>query len=140
MIIDRTARRHAEMILLDYPSDKKLYEEIVRDTILTAPTPVQGMPDIDEDYTKPRSVVEAKALKIYSNKRLERLKTKIDAVEAAMFSLPEEQRKVIQERYFIKRRKKTAYGTLWKLGYSERQMKRITQKVIIHIAKQMGDM
>lgn len=91
-----------------------------------------------EDYIKPQSVTEAKALKMTS-KRAERLKKEIGAVELAYNSLKPEEQKVIKIRFWSDRRRNMPYTKIDEVAYSERQMRRIVKKIILQVGIYLGE-
>lgn len=78
-MIDRDAWHIVEIIIRRYPISKKEYSEYIDQVMASSINHSAGV-NFTEDYIKPQSVTEAKALKMTS-KRAERLKKEIGAVE-----------------------------------------------------------
>ena len=138
MKLNRDSWRIIETIIMRYPERKKEYEELVEDIIESSGSG-DGKNGSNPDYTKPQSVTEAKAMKMLSDKYLQNMKKEIDAVESVFESLNEEEKKVMRIRYWSTRRKKVPYLKMIQCGYSERQMKRIVNRIITQIGQKLGE-
>lgn len=138
MKLNRDSWRIIETIIMRYPERKKEYEEQVAD-IINSSGSSDGKSGSSPDYTKPQSVTEAKALKLLSNEYLQKMKREIDAVESVYESLNEEEKKVMRIRYWSTRRKKVPYLKMSQCSYSERQMKRIVQRIITQVGRKLGE-
>lgn len=136
-MIDRDAWHIVEIIIRRYPSAKKEYKEYIEQIMASSSNPATGV-SLSEDYSKPQSVTEAKALKMTS-KRAERLKKEIEAVELVYNGLKPEERKVMQARFWSDRRRNMPYTKMDKVAYSERQMKRIVKKIISRVGVYLGE-
>lgn len=137
MRLNRDSWKIIELIIMRYPEKKKEYEEYVSD-IINSSTPSDGHVGSSEEYIKPQSVTEAKALKL-SNAYVNKLKKEIDAVEFVYNGLSEEKKKVMRVRYWSNRYKKTPYLKMSHCGYSERQMKRIVFEIINLVGRYLGE-
>lgn len=136
-MIDRDAWHIIEIIIRRYPVSKNEYDAYI-DQVMTSSTNHATGVNFSEDYSKPQSVTEAKALKMTS-KRAERLKKEIGAVELAYNSLKPEEQKVIKIRFWSDRRRNMPYTKIDKVAYSERQMKRIVKKIIMQVGIYLGE-
>ncbi len=137
MRLNRDSWKIIELIIMRYPEKKKEYDEYVSD-IINSSSPSEGHIGSSEEYSKPQSVTEAKALKL-SNAYARKLKKEIDAVEFVYRGLSEEEKKVMRIRYWSNRYKKTPYLKMSQCSYSERQMKRIVLKIIIQVGRYLGE-
>lgn len=136
-MIEREAWKIVELIIRRYPYKKKEYEEYISE--IMASSPAAGITIIDsEDYSKPQSVTEAKALKMTSV-YADRLKKQIEAVEFIYNNLKPEEQKVMRIRYWTDRRRNIPYLQIKGVSYSERQMKRIVYKIIVQVGKYLGE-
>lgn len=120
-----------------YPETKKEYETYVLD-VITSNTSEDSKRSCSEEYIKPQSVTEAKALKL-SNKYAERLEKEIKAVETVYNSLSEEEKKVMRIRYWSTKGRKIPYVKMAAVNYSERQMKRIVCRIITQVGQKLGE-
>ncbi len=136
-MIDRDAWHIVEIIIRRYPLSKKEYKEYIDKVMTSSSNPAIGV-GFSEDYSKPQSVTEAKALKMTS-KRAEKLKKEIEAVELAYNSLRPEEQKVMKTRFWSDRRRNMPYTKIEDVAYSERQMKRIVKKIIQHVGVYLGE-
>lgn len=116
---------------------KKEYREYI-DQVMASSSNHSAEVNFSEDYSKPQSVTEAKALKMTS-KRAERLKKQIEAVEMVYGSLKPEEQKVMENRFWSDRRRNIPYTKIDKVAYSERQMKRIVKKIILQVGVYLGE-
>lgn len=137
--INRASWRIIETILLRYPQRKKEYEEYISD-IMASPAGGSSRPsDPARERDKAQSVTEAKALKMTSV-YFERIKKEVEAIEFVYNDLRKEEQDVIRVRYWSKGiRKPVPYHRLTSCSYSERQMQRIVQKVIIRVGRYIGE-
>ena len=137
-MIDHDTWHMIEIIIRRYPAAKKEDEQYISETIMTSPRVAGIRITEDEDYTKPQSVTEAKALKMTSV-YADRLKNQIEAVELGYNNLRPEEQKVIEERFWSERGRKIPYLQIQGVNYSERQMKRIVKRIIIQVGKYLGE-
>nr|DAH44474.1 MAG TPA: Protein of unknown function (DUF722) [Caudoviricetes sp.] len=137
--INRASWRIIETILLRYPQRKKEYEEYISD-IMASPAGGSSRPsDPARERDKAQSVTEAKALKMTSV-YFERIKKEVEAIEYVYNGLRKEEQDVIRARYWSRGiRKPVPYHRLVSCSYSERQMQRIVQKVIIRVGRYIGE-
>ncbi len=137
--INRASWRIIETILLRYPQRKKEYEEYMSE-IMSSPARGSSRPlDPEEDRDKAQSVTEAKAMKMTSV-YFDRIKKEIEAIEFVYNDLRKEEQEVIRVRYWSRGiRKPVPYHRLVSCSYSERQMQRIVQKVIIRVGRYIGE-
>ncbi|MBR1701929.1 MAG: hypothetical protein IJ716_08235 [Lachnospiraceae bacterium] len=126
-----------EIIIRRYPAKKREYEEYISDVMGAAFVSNHDTNDGD-DYTKPRSETEAKALKLTSV-YAEKLKKEIEAVEYAYNNLSSEEKKVMRERYWTIRYRNKPYTKMINCNYSERQMHRIIKKIITQVGRHIGE-
>lgn len=137
MRLRRDSWKIIELIIMRYPEKKKEYEEYISDVVLSSGT-AEGYLGSSDDYTKPQSVTEAKALRL-TNAYVSRLKKEINAVEFVYNGLNDEEKKVMRTRYWSDRYKKTPYLKMSQCSYSERQMKRIVFEIISQVGRYLGE-
>lgn len=137
-MISRDSWKMIEIIIRRYPESKKEYEQYIESIMASSPSPAAGMA-LSEEYSKPQSVTEAKAIKLSSSIRGNRLKNEIEAVELVYKSLRAEEQKVMQERFWANNKRNTPYTKINNVGYSERQMKRIVKKIIMRVGTYIGE-
>lgn len=135
MKLERESWRIIELIIRRYPDKKREYEEYISD--IMSSTCGDGYQGTGES-NKPQSVTEAKALKMTSA-YADRIKKEIEAVEFVYNGLREEEKKVMEERYWKDRRRNTPYLQMKQSSYSERQMKRIVYKIICQVGRYLGE-
>lgn len=136
-MIDRDAWHIVEIIIRRYPSSKQEYKEYIDRVMASSSDPAAGE-SFSEDYIKPQSVTEAKALKMTS-KRAERMKKEIEAVELVYNSLKPEEQKVMRARFWSDQKRNVPYMKIKDAAYSERQMKRIVKKIISKVGVYLGE-
>lgn len=136
-MIDRDTWKMIEIIIRRYPEAKKEYKEYIDKVMTSSSAPAAGV-NFSEDYSKPQSVTEAKALKMTS-RRAETLKKQIEAVELVYSNLKPEEQKVMQNRFWSDRRRNIPYTKIEKVAYSERQMKRIVKRIISQVGVYLGE-
>lgn len=136
-MIDRDAWHIIEIIIRRYPVSKKEYGEYIDQVMASSSNHSAGV-NLSEDYSKPQSVTEAKALKMTSE-RAERLKKQIEAVELVYESLNPEEKKVMEKRFWSDRRRNIPYTKIERVAYSERQMKRIVKRIIQKVGIYLGE-
>lgn len=136
-MIERESWKIIELIIRRYPYKKKEYEEYISEIMASSPATGAGITE-SEDYSKPQSVTEAKALKMTSV-YAERLKKQIEAVEFVYNNLKTEEQKVMRIRFWTDRRRNIPYLQMKSVSYSERQMKRIVYKIIVQVGKYLGE-
>lgn len=78
-MIEREAWKIVKLIIRRYPDKKKEYEQYIAEIMASSPATGMSIKG-SEDYTKPQSIIEAKALKMTSVYAY-RLKKQIEAVE-----------------------------------------------------------
>ena len=137
--INRASWRIIETILLRYPQRKQEYEEYISD-IMASPAGGSSRPsDPAREKDKAQSVTEAKALKMTSV-YFERIKKEVEAVEFVYNDLRKDEQDVIRVRYWSRGiRKPVPYHRLVSCSYSERQIQRIVQKMIIRVGRYIGE-
>ncbi|MCM1122537.1 MAG: hypothetical protein NC416_08140 [Eubacterium sp.] len=136
-MIERESWHIIEYIIRRYPSAKKEYEGYVSEIMSATGAAVVRVTE-NEDYTKPQSVTEAKALKMTSA-YADRLKHQIEAVELVYDNLRPEEQKVMSARFWTDRRRNIPYTKIRGVNYSERQMRRIVKKIIIQVGRYLGE-
>ena len=136
-MIERESWKIIELIIRRYPYKKKEYEEYISEIMASSQAADVATTD-SEDYSKPQSVTEAKALKMTSV-YAERLKKQIEAVEFVYNNLKPEEQKVMRIRYWTDRHRNIPYLQMKNVSYSERQMKRIVYKIIVQVGKYLGE-
>ena len=136
-MIDHDTWHLIEIIIRRYPEAKKEYEQYIDKIMTSSSAPAAGV-KYSEDYIKPQSVTEAKALKMTST-RAETLKKQIKAVELVYSSLKQEEQKVMENRFWSDRRRNIPYTKMDKAAYSERQMRRIVKKIILQVGIYLGE-
>ena len=135
MRLERDSWKIIELIIRRYPDKKKEYEEYISD--IMSSTTGDGYQGTSES-NKPQSITEAKALKMTSA-HADRIKKEIEAVEFVYNGLPDEEKKVMRERYWTNRRRNVPYLKMTQNSYSERQMKRIVYKIICQVGRYLGE-
>lgn len=136
-MIDCDTWKMIEIIIRRYPAAKKEYKEYIDQVMTSSSTPAAGV-NFSADYSKPQSVTEAKALKMTS-KRAETLKKQIEAVELVYNNLKPEEQKVMENRFWLDRRRNIPYTKIKDVAYSERQMKRIIKRIISKVGVYLGE-
>ena len=136
-MIEKEAWKIVELIIRRYPDKKKEYEQYIAE-IMASSKRGGTMITESEDYTKPQSVTEAKALKMNSA-YADRLKKQIEAVEFVYNNLRTEEQKVMRLRFWSDRRRNIPYLQMKDTSYSERQMRRIVYKIIVQVGKYLGE-
>lgn len=137
MRIERESWKIIELIIRRYPDKKKEYEEYISEIMCSSKTDGYHAPS--EDYSKPQSVTEAKALKMNSA-YMDMIKKQIEAVEFVYNNLRPEEQKVMQTRYWTDRKRNIPYLKMTGCSYSEKQMKRIVYKIIMQVGKYIGEL
>lgn len=112
MRIKRESWKIIELILIRYPKTKEEYE----------------------CYVKNRYKGEGWA-SVYE----ERIVREVTAVESVYQSLNEEEKNVMEERYWNGEKKKVPYYKMSQNSYSEKQKKRIVHKIIHEVGKMLGE-
>ena len=136
-MIERESWKIIELIIRRYPYKKKEYNEYISE--IMASSPAAGVIITDsEDYSKPQSVTEAKALKMTSV-YADRLKKQIEAVEFVYNNLRPEEQKVMRIRFWTDRYRNIPYLQMKSVSYSERQMRRIVYEIILQVGKYLGE-
>lgn len=136
-MISRESWKMIEFIIRRYPDAKKEYEEYIENIMATSSNPEAGV-ILSEDYSKPQSVTEAKAIKL-SSARQHKLKMEIEAVELAYKNLRQEEQEVVRGRFWKDRKRNIPYTEITGVEYSERQMKRIVKKIILQVGIYIGE-
>lgn len=136
-MIDHDTWHMIEIIIRRYPEAKKEYEQYIDRIMTSSSAPAAGV-KYSEDYVKPQSITETKALKMTSV-RAETLKKQIEAVELVYSNLKPEEQKVMRIRFWSDRRRNIPYTKMDKVAYSERQMKRIVKKIIARVGIYLGE-
>lgn len=136
-MIERESWKIVELIIRRYPDKKKEYEQYISE-IMASSTAAGIIISESEDYSKPQSVTEAKAMKMNSV-YADRLKKQIEAVEFVYSNLRPEEQKVMRIRFWTDRRRNVPYLQMKEVSYSERQMKRIVFKIIVQVGKYLGE-
>lgn len=136
-MIDHDTWHMIEIVIRKYPAAKKEYEQYIDKVMTSTSAPAAGV-KYSEDYSKPQSITEAKALKMTSA-RAETLKKQIEAVELVYGNLKPEEQKVMKNRFWSDRRRNIPYTKIEKVAYSERQMRRIIKKVIVQVGVYLGE-
>lgn len=126
-----------EIIIRRYPAQKKEYRQYISE-IMESLRSAQPEVAASEDYSRPQSVTEAKALKMTSP-RAERMKREIEAVELTYKSLGREEQKLMAERFWSDQKRNVPYTKIDGVGYSERQMRRIVKKIILRVGVYLGE-
>ncbi len=126
-----------EIIIRRYPTVKRQYEEYIDKIMASSSAPSAGVM-FSDDYSKPQSVTEAKAIKM-SSLRAERLKKEIESIELVYKNLRPEEQKLMQKRFWTDQKRNIPYARIEGVAYSERQMKRIVKKVILQIGLYLGE-
>lgn len=137
MRIERESWKIIELIIRRYPDKKKEYEDYMTEIMCSSQS--DGTKGVSEEYTKPQSVTEAKALKMNSA-YMDMIKKQIEAVEFVYSNLRPEEQKVMRTRYWTDRKRNIPYLKMTGCSYSEKQMKRIVYKIIIQVGKYIGEL
>lgn len=136
-MIDHETWHIIELIIRRYPAIKKQYGEYIDQVMTSSPAPAAGL-QYSEDYCRPQSVTEAKALKMTSP-RAETLKKQIEAVELVYNNLNTEEKKLMEKRFWSDQRRNIPYTKIKGVDYSERQMKRIIKRIILKVGVYLGE-
>ncbi len=136
-MIEREAWKIVELIIRRYPDKKKEYEQYIAEIMASSLATGMSIKE-SEDYTKPQSITEAKALKMTSA-YAERLKKQIEAVEFVYNNLKPEEQKVMRIRFWTDRRRNIPYLKMKGVSYSEMQMRRIVYKIIVQTGRYLGE-
>lgn len=136
-MIDHDTWHMIEIIIRRYPTVKRQYEEYIDKIMASSSAPSAGAM-FSDDYSKPQSVTEAKAIKM-SSLRAERLKKEIESIELVYKNLRPEEQKVMQKRFWTDQKRNIPYARIDGVSYSERQMKRIIKKIILQIGMYLGE-
>lgn len=136
-MIDHDTWHIIEITIRKYPAAKKEYKEYIDQIMTSSPAPAAGLP-YSEDYCRPQSVTEAKALKMTST-RAEKLKKQIEAVELVYTNLKPEEKKLMEKRFWSDQRRNIPYTKIKDVAYSERQMRRIVKKIISKVGVYLGE-
>lgn len=126
-----------EIVIQMYPENKKRLEDYTRE-IVESSCEVDMVGERQQDYSKPQSCTEAKALKLATSEYYKQLKKEVEGVEIAYASLTEIEQKIIRIRFWSNKAKKIPYLKIGNTGYSERQMKRIVYKMIERVGRYIG--
>ena len=138
-MVEKESWHIIEYIIRRYPDKKKEYEHYVSYIMASSSKEAVGVRTIaDEDYTKPQSVTEAKALKM-SSTYFDRLKHQVEAVELVYNNLRPEEKKLMKKRFWTDRSRNMPYTKIRGVNYSERQMKRIVKKIITQVGIYIGE-
>lgn len=137
-MIEKEAWKITELIIRRYPDKKREYEQYISDIMASTAAAGVTMHRSHEDYSKPQSVTEAKALKMTSV-YADRLKKQIEAVEFVYNNLKPEEQKVMRIRFWTDRSRNIPYLKIKDVSYSERQMKRIVYKIIVQVGMYLGE-
>lgn len=137
MRIEKESWKIIELIIRRYPDKKKEYEEYIAEIMSSNQS--DGIRGNSNEYTKPQSITEAKALKMNSA-YMDRMKKQIEAVEFVYNNLRPEEQKVMRERYWKERKRNIPYLQMKGCSYSETQMKRIVYKIIMQVGKYIGEL
>ena len=135
MRVERESWRIIELIIRRYPEKKREYDEYISDIMGNSGG---GSYLGNEENNRPQSVTEAKALKMCST-YAEKIEREIKAIELVYNNLTEEEKKVMRERYWTDRKKNIPYLKMKQSSYSERQMKRIVNKIIVQVGRYLGE-
>lgn len=136
-MIEKESWKIIELVIRRYPDKKREYEQYISEIMASSPATGVNVAESD-DYSKPQSVTEAKALKMSSD-YADKLKKEIEAVELVYNNLKPEEQKLMRIRYWTDRRRNIPYLKIKGVNYSERQMRRITYKIIQKIGKYIGE-
>ena len=136
-MIEKESWKIIEMVIRRYPDKKNEYEQYISE--IMASSPAAGVKTTEQDdYSKPQSVTEAKALKMHS-KYMDKIKKEIEAVELVYNNLKQEEQKLMKARYWTDRTRNIPYLKIKGVSYSERQMRRIIYKIIRQVGKYIGE-
>lgn len=137
-MIDKASWKIIELVIRRYPDSKRKYAEYISD-IMASSSSDQVITNTLNEYSKPQSVTEAKALKMTSA-YAERLKKEIEAVELVYNNLRPEEQKLMRIRFWTDEQRNVPYLDMTdSIKYSERQMKRIIKSIITQIGKYIGE-
>lgn len=138
MGLSRKGWQRAINVLLWYPDNVKKYNVLVSDLLSRDPemTGEGGNP------LRPDPTASA-AIRMAEDRKIQLLKSEIEAVEAATDALLPMQLEVIRRRFWMtskqRRRKPRQFDFLQDLPYSRRQMMRIVRQVIVSVAEYLGE-
>ena len=134
-MIEKESWKIIELVIRRYPDKKREYEQYISE-IMTSSSGVNVTES--DDYSKPQSVTEAKALKMHSV-YADKLKKEIEAIELVYSNLRLEEKKVMEMRFWSERDRNIPFNKMEGVAYSERQMRRITKKIIMKVGKYIGE-
>ena len=137
-MIEKESWKIIELIIRRYPDKKREYERYISEIMAASPAAGIRATELD-DYSKPQSVTEAKALKMHSV-YADKIKKEIEAVELVYNNLKSEEQKLMKIRYWTDRNRNIPYLQIEGVRYSERQMKRIVYKIIQKVGKYIGEL
>lgn len=138
-MIEKESWKIVETVIRRYPMNKRKYADYIDSAMGTRGRGQAAVGDeLDRDYTKPQSCVEAAALRMTSQ-YADRIKKEIEAVEFVFYGLRPAEQRVVKERFWKNPEKITPYLKMQNVAYSERQMKRITRRVIYQVGRYIGE-
>ena len=136
-MIEKESWKIIELVIRRYPDKKREYEQYISEIMAASPAAGIRITESD-DFSKPQSVTEAKALKMNSA-YADKLKKEIEAVELVYNNLRPEEKKVMEMRFWSERDRNIPFNKIEGVAYSERQMRRITKKIIMKVGKYIGE-
>ena len=136
MKIERDSWRMIEIIIRRYPDKKREYEEYISD--IMSSTQSDEYHGSSDNYSKPQSVTEAKALKMTSD-YADKIKREIQAVEFVYYGLKPEEKELIKKRYWSNPDHKVSFEKIVGVNYSVTQMRRIVRKTILQVGRYLGE-
>lgn len=127
-IIERVIRR--------YPESKREYEDMYKNLIMARSESLLTCSILSNDVGKP---TEKAALKLTLPK-IERLHREIEAVETVYNELIPEHQEVVRIRFWSDRIRNMPYLRMEKfVNYKEGQIRRISQKFVRNVGKNIGE-
>ena len=75
----------------------------------------------------------------HNDKYQYRAKREVKAVKTVLDTLPPIEQEIIRLRFFTDKNTRISYENIYNSGYSPRQIRRIVNKVIIDVGKELGE-
>lgn len=135
MKLDRSKYKYIESEIRAYPTTLKEYNHR-RQEILYDRT---GEPQEGGKGNAVSRPTERYALQLVEDRRLGRLRVKVDAIETVMQECSEKHRQFIQLYFHDKPQTKTFDGIAYELDVSRRTLFRIRDEIVYSVAKKMGE-
>lgn len=127
MNINKDSWNIIQRVIRRYPENKKALAEYRQEVFDTA--------DARKTRHSPTEYKVAELTTAYAD----RLEREVEAVEQAYDSMRDEEKAIIEERFWKDQNKNTPYDHILDMGYSSRQMRRISKRMIVLTGKNLGE-